>query len=404
MPAASVSASSPGPDIEIRENPFTGDGPWDAVVVGAGFAGAVAAERLATLRGMRVLVMEKRPHTGGNCHDEVHSSGIIVKRYGPHIFHTRSPRVCDYLEGFTSFNTYRHKVVAFHRGRYFPIPINRDTVNAFFGTAFETPDQVRAFLEKKAEPVDEVLNSRDVVVSRFGRQLYEAFIEGYTKKQWDRFPHELDRSVLERLPVRYDCNPYYFDDPWQGMPEGGYGRLFDRLLSNPLVTVATGVDFFEVRDRLEWKVLVYTGPLDRYFDYRFGRLQYRGIDFEFQELDSPDFQPNSVVNHPAADEIFSRVTEFKKFYPETQAQFPSTVICRETFCWDGEPAYPLMDSENIGLAGRYREMASTCDGVLFLGRLGTYSYLNMDQVVLRSLEGVDSLFQAPDGCFRRTER
>lgn len=385
------SAFAPPSRIGLRERPFSNAGSWDAVVVGAGFAGAVAAERLATLKGLKVLVLERRSHTGGNCHDCVNSSGIIVKKYGPHIFHTKNSRVYEYLRRFNDFNDYRHRVVAFYKGGYYPIPINRDTINSFFGTSLKTPGEVKTFLKERAVRVDAIRNSRDVVVSCFGEDLYEAFVEGYTKKQWDRYPHELDRSVLERLPVRFDGNPYYFDDSWQGMPEKGYGRLFDRILQNPLLTVCLETDFFDIRDRLNWKILIYTGPIDRFFDYRYGRLKYRGIDFEFQEYDFPEFQPNSVVNHPGPDEIFSRVTEFKKFYPETQAGFATTVICRETFTWEGEPAYPLMDRENMDLAQRYREQALSREGVLFLGRLGTYRYLNMDQVVLQSLDGIDGL-------------
>ncbi|PKK90790.1 MAG: UDP-galactopyranose mutase [Candidatus Wallbacteria bacterium HGW-Wallbacteria-1] len=356
---------------------------YDFLVVGAGLAGAVMAERLARGSGASVLVVEKRDHIAGNCHDFIHPAGMIVKSYGPHIYHTSHPEVHEYLSGFTEWNGYRHRVLAFHDGEYYPIPINMETVNRFFGVELSNSHQMEDFLASRRIVVDEVRNSRDVVVSKFGTELYRAFVEGYTFKQWDRFPHELDPSVLQRLPVRMDSNPYYFDDPWQGMPLNGYTAMTERILDCRGITLLTDTDYFDIRGEVKAGKIIYTGPLDRFFDYCFGYLRYRCIDFRFESHGVKSFQPNSVVNFPQQHIPYSRVTEFSKFYDSDCSE---TVICREFFNWTGVPSYPVMDSHNQQLAEKYRSLAGENDQLYLSGRLALYRYLNMDQVVRQALE------------------
>jgi len=362
---------------------------YDYLIVGAGFAGAVLAERLAQDARKKVLVIDKRDHAGGNCYDYSDENGIIIQKYGPHIFHTKNKEVFDYLSGFTAWNGYRHKVIAFYKGQYYPIPINLDTINLFYGINLETEEELKKFLDSKKVRVDEIKNSEDVVVSKFGKELYEAFVKNYTKKQWDKYPHELDRSVLERLPIKYDKNPYFFpDDPYQGMPVGGFGKMFERMLEHENITVRLNVDYFCMNDRIEHDELIFTGRIDQFFGYNFGKLEYRCIDFTFVELDEEDHQPNTVVNHTGNDVEFSRVTEFKKFYGHNCKK---TVLCKEFFNWDGELSYPVMTEKNFRLLEKYKNAAKKKKNTLFIGRLAQFEYLNMDNVVEEALEAYKTL-------------
>jgi UDP-galactopyranose mutase len=359
----------------------------DFLIVGAGVSGAVLAERLAK-DGFKVTIVEKRNHIGGNCFDYV-KHRIIVQKYGPHIFHTKNMDVFKYLSQFTGWNDYKHKVVALHKGKYYPMPINRTTINRFYRVSLSTPEEAINFLKDKAVSLDRIENSRDVVVSKFGTELYEAFVRNYSKKQWGLFPEEMDRSVLERLPVRYDDNPYYFDDPYQGMPSRGFTPMFERMLKG--IKVIKGKDFFAGRKKLLAEKIIYTGRLDQFFGYRFGRLDCRCMRFVLKELGMQSFQPNSVVNYSDPDVKFTRITEFRKFY-ETKTKGKKsankTIICREYSGWKGEPSYPVLNETNRQKLERYMAEAKKPENrnVFFAGRLATHRYLNIDTAAEEALK------------------
>ena len=371
------------PDMHVVEPPEAtstiGRNRFDYLVVGAGFAGAVTAERLAAA-GNRVLVVERRDHIGGNAYDERDESGVLVHRYGPHIFHTNSDAVFAYLSRFTTWRAYEHRVLASVDGRLLPIPINRDTINAYYGLSL-TEEQVEPFLATLAEPVDEVRTSEDVVVSRVGRELYEKFFRGYTRKQWGLDPSELDASVAARIPVRTNTDDRYFTDRFQAMPARGYTALFERMLDHPLITVLLGVDWRVLDGAVPYGEIVYTGPVDEFFRHRFDPLPYRSLDFEFETLDAEQVQPVGTVNYPN-DHAYTRQTEFKHL---TGQIHPSTTVVREYPRGDGDPYYPIPRPETKAQYERYRALADDTPGVHFVGRLATYKYYNMDQVVAQSL-------------------
>jgi UDP-galactopyranose mutase len=348
----------------------------DFLIVGAGITGLTLADKLAH-DGKTVLVIDFKNHIGGNCYD-YEDDGILVQKYGPHIFHTKDKKVFDYLKTFAEFNDYRHKVISYYKGKYFPVPINRNTVNMFYGIDLKTEDELKAFLEKIRENKTEIQNSRDVVVSKFGNDLYEAFVKHYTKKQWDLYPEELDTAVLERLPIRYNTVPYYFDDDYQGMPIGGYTRIFEKMVKHPNIEVRLNTDFFAEKDSLSYKHLIFTGRIDQYFSYKFGKLDYRCMHFDIEKLPMESFQPNAVVNYTEDDVKFTRITEYKKFYFQEKGP---TVICREFPSWEGDPSYPVMNGKNREVLAKYLEEAKHLRDVSFAGRLGTYRYINMDKAV-----------------------
>ena len=355
--------------------------PYDVLVVGAGFAGSVIAERLATSMGQRVLVVDRRPHIGGNAYDHLNDAGLLVHRYGPHIFHTNSRMVFDYLSRFTQWRPYEHRVLAQVGADLLPIPINRTTVNRFFGLDL-AQDRVDAFLATQAEAVGEIRTSEDVVVSRVGRPLYEAFFRGYTRKQWGVDPCELDKSVTARVPVRTNDDDRYFGDTFQAMPLHGYTAMFERMLSHPNITVELDVDYQDVQSAVEYDHLVFTGPVDEYFGHRFGKLPYRSLRFDHRTLDVERFQPVAVVNYPSTDVPYTRVTEYKQLTGQIHRQ---TAITYEYPSAEGDPYYPIPRPENAALYARYEALGDATPGVSFIGRLGTYRYYNMDQVVGQAL-------------------
>ena len=354
---------------------------YDVLVVGAGFAGAVIAERLAGEMGKRVLVVDRRPHIAGNAFDHLNEAGLLIHRYGPHIFHTNSQAVVDYLSRFTEWHPYEHRVLADVRGQLLPVPINRTTVNRFFGLDL-AESEVEAFLAKQAEPVASVRTSEDVVVSRVGRELYEAFFRGYTRKQWGMDPSELDKSVTSRVPTRTNDDNRYFGDKFQAMPLHGYTAMFEKMLSHPNITIETGVDYRDVRNRVEFDHLIYTGPVDEFFDHCYGALPYRSLRFDHRTLDTEQFQPVAVVNYPAPGVPYTRITEYKQLTGQTHAQ---TAITYEFPSDEGDPYYPIPRPENAALYARYEALADATPNVSFIGRLGTYRYYNMDQVVGQAL-------------------
>jgi UDP-galactopyranose mutase len=352
---------------------------FDYLVVGAGFAGSVTAERLAAA-GRRVLVVEKRSHIGGNAYDCYDDAGILVHRNGPHIIHTNSRDVFEYLSRFTEWRRYEHRVLASVDGMLVPIPINLDTVNRLYNLNLSSIELERFFAER-AEPVDQVRTSEDVIVSKVGRELYEKFFRGYTRKQWGLDPSELDASVTARIPTRTNRDDRYFTDTYQAMPLHGYTRMFERMLAHPNIMLMLQADWRDVREAIPHREVVYTGPVDEFFDYRLGKLPYRSLEFRFETLELERFQPVGTVNYPNEHE-YTRVTEFKHL---TGQEHRKTSIVFEYPRAEGEPYYPIPRSENNDLYRRYKELADATPGVHFVGRLATYKYYNMDQVVAQAL-------------------
>jgi UDP-galactopyranose mutase len=358
--------------------------PYDYLIVGAGFAGSVLAERLASQHDARVLLIDRRPHIGGNAYDEPNDAGILYHKYGPHIFHTNSEMVVDYLSQFTEWRPYEHRVRAVVRDKLVPIPINRTTLNTLFGLDLKTDEEAEDYLASRAEPVEDIQTSEDVVVNAVGRELYELFFQGYTRKQWGLDPSELDKSVTARIPTRTNTDDRYFTDSFQAMPKHGYTAIFRKMLDNPLIEVRTGVDFGDLKD--SWKEiadhLIYTGPIDEYFDHRFGKLPYRSLKFDHQTLEQDRFQETGTVNYPAPDVPYTRISEYKHL---TGQQHPRTTITYEFPSAEGDPYYPIPRAENQDLFKRYEALADDTDDVTFVGRLATYRYYNMDQIVGQAL-------------------
>ena len=363
--------------------PFRGARPsYDYLIVGAGYAGSVLAERLASQHGARILLIDRRPHVGGNAYDEPNDAGILYHKYGPHIFHTNSEQVVDYLSQFTEWRPYEHRVRAYVRGQLVPIPINRTTLNQLFDLDLKTDEDAAAYLASRAEPVENIETSEDVVVNAVGQELYELFFRGYTRKQWGLDPSELDKQVTSRIPTRTNTDDRYFTDTFQAMPLHGYTAMFEKMLGHPLIEVRTGVDFRDIRDAVDAGHIIYTGPIDEYFDHRFGKLPYRSLKFDHQTLDQEQFQPVAVVNYPCEEVPFTRITEYKHL---TGQRSPATTVTYEYPSAEGDPYYPIPRPENQELFKRYEALADAAEDVTFVGRLATYRYYNMDQIVGQAL-------------------
>ncbi len=365
---------------------------YDVMVVGAGFAGAVMAERLASQLDKKVLVVDRRPHVGGNAYDLLDDAGLLIHQYGPHIFHTNSADIFEYLSKFTDWRSYEHRVLAQVDGQLVPIPINRTTINALYGLDLTTDAEAAAFYDARREKLDIVTTSEDVVVSAVGRELYEKFFRGYTRKQWGLDPSELDKTVTSRVPTRTDTDDRYFGDTYQFMPAGGYTAMFERMLDHPNIDLLLGVDYRDVRDAYPHDHLVFTGPIDEYFDHRFGKLPYRSLRFEHETLDQEWLQPVAVVNYPDETVPYTRITEYKHL---TGQEHANTSITREYPCADGDPYYPVPRPENQALFKRYEALALQEPDVTFVGRLATYRYYNMDQIVGQALATFRRTFLAP---------
>jgi UDP-galactopyranose mutase len=353
---------------------------YDWLIVGAGFAGGVLAERLAVERGERVLLIDRRDHVGGNACDGYDEAGILMHRYGPHIFHTNSAGIFEHLSQFTDWRFYEHKVLAEVDGMLVPIPINLDTVNRLYGLDL-TSEQLEDWFADRAEPVPEIRTSEDVVVSRVGRELYEKFFRGYTRKQWGLDPSQLDKSVTARVPTRTNRDDRYFTDEFQFMPSDGYSRLFERMLAHPNIEIRLRTDYRDLKDLRPRLGTIYTGPIDEFFDFRFGKLPYRSIRFEHVTLDQPRFQSVGTVNYPMSRD-YTRITEYKHLTGQEHAR---TTITYEHPTAEGEPYYPVPRPKNEALYKRYESLALETAGVWFVGRLATYRYYNMDQVVGQAL-------------------
>lgn len=353
---------------------------YDWLIVGAGFAGSVLAERLANERNEKVLVIDRRNHIGGNAYDTYDDNGLLIHQYGPHIFHTNSKQIFDYLSRFTEWRFYEHRVLADVDNMLVPIPINLDTVNKLYGLNL-TSDKLVEWFKQRAESVDEVKTSEDVVVSAVGRELYEKFFRGYTRKQWGLDPSELDKSVTSRVPTRTNRDDRYFGDEFQFMPKHGYTRMFEKMLGNPNINVMTQTDYKDVRNIIPHRRVIFTGPIDEYFDFRFGRLPYRSLRFEHKTLDKTWHQPVAVVNYPQT-KAYTRVTEYKHLTGQEHAK---TALTYEYPSAEGDPYYPIPKAENQELFKKYERLALATPDVWFVGRLATYRYYNMDQIVGQAL-------------------
>lgn len=353
---------------------------FDYLIVGAGFAGAVVAAQMARTFGRKVMLVDRRNHIGGNAFDHYDQAGILVHKYGPHIFHTNSRDVFEYLSKFTEWRAYEHRVLASIDGKLVPVPINLDTVNRIYGLNLET-EELEKYLESVAEKPPTIRTSEDVVVSRVGRDLYEKLFRGYTRKQWGLDPSELDASVTARIPVRTNRDDRYFTDTYQAMPRYGFTRMFENMLDHPNITIVLNTCYRDVVRYVPYTRMVYTGPIDEFFDYRFGKLPYRSLQFKHETLDTPQLQPVAVINHPN-EHRYTRVTEFKHLTGQTHQK---TSVVYEFPCDSSDPYYPVPRPENAALYKKYESLAADAQNTSFVGRLATYKYYNMDQVVAQAL-------------------
>lgn len=353
---------------------------YDYLIVGAGFAGSVLAERLASQANKKILLIDKRTHIGGNAYDYYNDDGILVHKYGPHIFHTNSKEVFDYLSQFTNWRPYEHRVLASVDGMLVPIPINLDTINKLYGLQLSS-SELEAFLNAKVEKRDRIISSEDAVVSKVGKELYEKFFKGYTIKQWGIDPSDLDASVAARIPTRYNRDDRYFTDVFQAMPAKGYTSMFSKMLEHPNIHILLNADYKDIEDAVFYKKMIYTGPIDYYFNYCFGKLPYRSLAFKFETFDKNTFQKTGTVNYPN-EHPFTRITEFKYLTGQVHSK---TSVVYEFPQSEGDPYYPIPRSENALLYKKYQELAKESKDVYFVGRLATYKYYNMDQVVAQAL-------------------
>jgi UDP-galactopyranose mutase len=352
----------------------------DYLIVGAGFAGAVLAERLASVLDQKVLICDKRAHIAGNAYDHYDEAGVLVHKYGPHIFHTASPRIFNYLSRFTAWRPYEHRVLAHVDGKLLPFPINIDTINQLYGLSLSV-EEAEEFFKKRAEPIPHCHTSEDAVVSKVGRELYEKFFRQYTRKQWGLDPSELDAAVAARVPARLNHDDRYFTDEFQFMPKDGYTRMFERMLDHKNIRILLNADYRDVMGEIKFRHVIYTGPVDAYFDYCYGPLPYRSLRFKFETHDREVFQPGAVVNYPNEND-YTRITEFKYL---TGQKHPKTSIVYEFPSAEGDPYYPIPRPAHAALYARYKALADATPGVHFVGRLATYRYYNMDQVVGQAL-------------------
>ena len=360
----------------------------DVLIVGAGFSGSVVARELAE-RGFEVLVIDKRDHIAGNAFDRTDAHGVLIHPYGPHIFHTNSTRIAEYLSQFTEWRPYEHRVLAKVGEQFVPIPINIDTVNQLYGMSLDE-DSIQGFYDSVREPREKIRTSEDVVINAVGRDLYEKFFRGYTRKQWGLDPSELNASVAARVPTRSNRDDRYFTDTFQNMPLHGYTRMFERMLDHPNIKVDLGVDFFEMRDRVQPRHIVYTGPVDAFYAHCFGKLPYRSLRFEHEHLPDTEWtQAVGTVNFPN-DYEYTRTTEFKHLTGQKHA---GTSLVREFPTAEGDPYYPVPRPENEALFKRYERLAEQEAGVTFVGRLAQYRYYNMDQCVGAALKAVEYVLE-----------
>lgn len=354
---------------------------FDYLIVGAGFAGATLAERLASKLNKKVLIIDKRSHIGGNAYDCLDKTGILIHQYGPHIFHTNAERIFEYLSKFTKWRPYEHRVLAHVDDKLLPIPINLTTLNKLYNLNMSS-QEAEVFLKSKAEPVEKIITSADVVISKVGIDLYEKFFRGYTRKQWGLDPSELDKSVTARVPIRTTDDDRYFNDSIQYMPLEGYTKLFEKMLNHTNITIQLNTEFKSIKTEIDYEHIIYTGSIDEFFDYCYGKLPYRSLKFEHKTFNMETYQPVAVVNYPSEEIEYTRITEYKYL---TGQKHPQTSLSWEFPSNTGDPFYPIPRPENQELYKKYEELASKVKNVIFIGRLGSYRYYNMDQVVGQAL-------------------
>jgi UDP-galactopyranose mutase len=354
---------------------------YDFLIVGAGFAGTVVAERMARGLGKKVLLVDRRPHIGGNAHDHYNEHGILVHKYGPHIFHTNSEDVFGYLSQFTEWRSYEHRVLASVDGQLVPIPVNLDTVNRLYRLNLNSSGEMEAFLESRAEKLSSIRTSEDAVVARVGQDLYKKMFRNYTRKQWGLDPSQLDAQVTARIPVRMNRDDRYFTDTYQAMPRHGYTRMFENMIDHPLIDLQLNTDYQDMAGKVPYREMVYSGPIDAFFDYRYGKLPYRSLEFRHETINQDRLLPVAVVNYPN-DHEYTRVTEFKYL---TGQQHSKTSVVYEHPKAEGDPYYPVPRPENADLYKKYERLAQNTENVHFVGRLATYKYYNMDQIVAQAL-------------------
>ena len=362
---------------------------FDYLIVGAGFAGSVLAERLANVSQRKIIIVDQRDHIGGNAYDYYNKDGILIHKYGPHIFHTNSRKVFDYLSQYTTWRPYEHRVLASVDGQLVPMPINLDTINRLYSLQLNS-HELQSYFDSKAEKISKILTSEDVVVSKVGRELYEKFFKGYTRKQWDLDPSELDASVSARVPTRTNRDDRYFTDTYQAMPAQGYSRMFQKMLSHPNIKIMLNTDYKEIIDVIPYKTMIYTGPIDSYFNYCYGRLPYRSIEFKFETHETDVFQSTGTINYPN-EHPYTRITEFKYL---TGQKHHKTSVVYEYPQAEGDPYYPIPRPENAEIYKKYQGLANTMTNTYFTGRLATYRYYNMDQVVAQSLTLFEKITQS----------
>lgn len=364
---------------------------WDILAVGAGISGATLAERYAEM-GKKVLILEKRDHIGGNCYDYIDENGILVSKYGAHLFHTQHEEVWKYVNRFSKWYPWEHKVLAKVDHQLVPIPVNMDTVNRIFNLNLSSEKEMEQWLETNRVPIKNPKDGREAVLSKIGEVLYEKMFKHYTKKQWDKYPEELDASVLNRIPVRTNRDDRYFSDKYQALPEKGYTKIFEKMLDHPNIEVRLQVDYFDVRESLpEFEKIFYTGPIDQFFDFKHkvkGDLEYRSIRFESETLEQEYFQNNSVINYPGPEVDFTRIIEYKHFGNQISDK---TTIVREYSTDEGEPYYPVLNEKNLKLFKLYQAEAENHPDIHFVGRLANYKYFNMDQAFKNALDLFHSL-------------
>jgi len=357
------------------------------LVVGAGISGATIARQFAE-QGVKVRVIEKRNHIAGNCYDYINDAGILMNKYGAHLFHTSSERVWTYLQRFSEWVPWKHKVIGRINNTYFPIPVNIDTVNTLCGTDIQSEDEMKTWLKSNAIPCESPSNSEEVGLARVGPQLYEKIFKDYTFKQWDKFPIELAPSVLERIPVRTNWDPYYFSDKYNALPKHGYTAMVASMLDHPNITVSLSTDYTKDMNS-NYIHTFYTGPIDAYYsEAGYEKLEYRSIRFEEETLDMDLFQPLGAVNYPSLEHPFTRIIEYKHFL--NQDVPGKTTIVREYSTADGDPYYPVPTEANQAIYKKYQELTLSEKNVSFVGRLANYKYYNMDAAILAALEAVDA--------------
>ncbi|MCH7408432.1 UDP-galactopyranose mutase [Belliella sp. DSM 111904] len=363
----------------------------EIVIVGAGISGAVLAERYANA-GKKVMLLEKREHIAGNCYDYVDDNGILVSKYGAHLFHTNDQEVWEYVNRFTQWYPWEHKVIAKVDDKTVPIPVNIKTVNMLFDLKLQTKEDMEKWLQNNRIPFDNPKNGEETVLNKVGPVIYEKMFKHYTKKQWDKYPIELDAEVLERIPVRIDDDCRYFSDKYQALPKEGYTKLFEKMLSNPNISVRLNTDYFDIEDHLaDFEKLFFTGPIDQFFAFKKEfdeKLEYRSINFEFESIDAAFFQENSVVNYPGMEHGFTRIVEYKHFGNQTAEK---TTISREYTVASGEPYYPVPNERNRKVYQAYKAEAEKLKNIYFVGRLANYKYFNMDQAFKNALKLYDKL-------------